>query len=129
MTEIVLVSHSKNLAEGIKELALQMAPDVTVHALGGTSDGEVGTDFDAVAEVFDKISGNAIVLFDLGSGGMTAQQAHEELDPEKQEKIVILNAALVEGAVIAAVQAGLNTPFEELLQTMKKMEINWKVFK
>ena len=36
---IVLVSHSARLAEGLRELAAQMAPDVTIVAAGGMDDG------------------------------------------------------------------------------------------
>ena len=39
MIGFVLVSHSRKLAEGAKELGLMMAPDVPVEAAGGMADG------------------------------------------------------------------------------------------
>ena len=43
---LVIVSHSAKLAEGVVELAGQMAPDVSIVAAGGMPDGGLGTDFD-----------------------------------------------------------------------------------
>lgn len=46
---IVLVSHSAKLAEGLAELAGQMAPDVRIRPAGGLAgDGGIGTDYDEV---------------------------------------------------------------------------------
>ena len=43
---LVIVSHSVKLAEGVVELATQMARDVQFRAAGGTEDGDIGTSFD-----------------------------------------------------------------------------------
>ena len=44
MIGIVIVSHSSLIADGTKELALQMAdPTLKIMAAGGTSDGKLGT--------------------------------------------------------------------------------------
>ena len=39
---LVLVSHSAKLAEGLAELAGQMAADVRIAAAGGLESGEIG---------------------------------------------------------------------------------------
>jgi PTS hybrid protein len=99
---LVIVSHSAVLAVGVVEVAAQMAPDVTVVAAGGTADGGIGTDFDAVlaaAERADSGAGVAL-LYDLGSARMVA-----ELVVETLENAVVVDAPLVEGAVAAAVAA------------------------
>ena len=45
MVGIVIVSHSRLAAEGIRELAAQMAgPDLRIIACGGMEDGSIGTD-------------------------------------------------------------------------------------
>ena len=50
MIGIVIVSHSSLIADGTKELALQMAdPTLKIMAAGGTSDGKLGTDTAASA--------------------------------------------------------------------------------
>jgi PTS hybrid protein len=102
---IVLVSHSAKLAEGLAELAAQMAPDVTIMAAGGLSDGSIGTDYDEVVAATQRAdSGDGIVLlYDLGSAQMTAELAVESLaDPSAA---VVADGPLVEGAIAAAVAA------------------------
>ncbi|TWG09104.1 dihydroxyacetone kinase phosphoryl donor subunit DhaM [Saccharopolyspora dendranthemae] len=102
---LVIVSHSAGLAEGVVELAAQMAPEVRIVAAGGLPDGGVGTDFERVsAALSDADSGSgAIVLYDLGSAQMVADLAVETLgDPETAR---VVDAPLVEGAVAAAVSA------------------------
>lgn len=39
MVGIVIVSHSEKLAEGVKEVAAQMASEVNIEVAGGTVDG------------------------------------------------------------------------------------------
>jgi len=101
---LVVVSHSRRLAEGVAELAGQMAPDTTIVPAGGDGDGGLGTDYDAVVgAVADADSGaGVIVLYDLGSAKMVAEMAVEEVD---DARVVVVDAPLVEGAVAAAVAA------------------------
>ncbi|WP_103344289.1 dihydroxyacetone kinase phosphoryl donor subunit DhaM [Amycolatopsis sp. CA-126428] len=102
---IVLVSHSAKLAEGLAELAAQMAPDVTIVPAGGLSDGSIGTDYDEVVAATQRAdSGDGVVLlYDLGSAQMTAELAVESLaDPSAA---IVADGPLVEGAIAAAVAA------------------------
>ncbi|SDF98918.1 PTS hybrid protein [Lentzea fradiae] len=102
---LVVVSHSEMLANGVAELAAQMAPDVAVVAVGGTEEGGLGTDYGAVVEALaDADTGQGVVLlYDLGSAKMTAEMAVESAeDPSRYE---VVDAPLVEGAVAAAVKA------------------------
>lgn len=102
---IVLVSHSAKLAEGLAELAAQMAPDVTIVAAGGLSEGGIGTDYDEVVAATQRADSGAgvVLLYDLGSAQMTADLAVESLaDPSAA---VVVDAPLVEGAIAAAVAA------------------------
>jgi PTS hybrid protein len=102
---LVLVSHSAKLADGLAELAGQMAPDVKILPAGGLPDGTLGTDFDAVSTALDRADAGAGValLYDLGSAKMTADLALEMLgDPTRS---AVVDAPFVEGAVAAAVAA------------------------
>lgn len=102
---LVVVSHSARLAEGVVEVAAQMAPDVVVVAAGGTAEGGIGTDFDAVAAALGRADGGGgvVVLYDLGSARMVAELAVESLaDPATA---LVVDAPLVEAAVAAAVAA------------------------
>ncbi|TDP97623.1 dihydroxyacetone kinase phosphoryl donor subunit DhaM [Labedaea rhizosphaerae] len=99
---LVIVSHSAKLAEGVAELAGQMAPDVAVRAAGGANGG-LGTDFEAVTAAIEAAQSGAgvVVLFDLGSAQMVADMAAESVDGD----VRVVDAPLVEGAVAAAVAA------------------------
>ncbi|HUQ54549.1 dihydroxyacetone kinase phosphoryl donor subunit DhaM [Lentzea sp.] len=102
---LVVVSHSAMLANGVAELAAQMAPDVAVLPVGGTEEGGLGTDYGAVVEALaDADSGaGVVVLYDLGSAKMTAEMAVESA--EDPSRYTVVDAPLVEGAVAAAVAA------------------------
>jgi phosphoenolpyruvate---glycerone phosphotransferase subunit DhaM len=99
---LVVVSHSAGLAAGVVEVAAQMAPDVTAVAAGGTAEGGIGTDFEAVAAAIERADGGAgvVVLYDLGSARMVAEMAVEMADNAR-----LADGPLVEGAVAAAVSA------------------------
>ncbi|MPV39216.1 dihydroxyacetone kinase phosphoryl donor subunit DhaM, partial [Georgenia subflava] len=109
-TGLVVVSHSARLAEGVVEVAAQMAPDVALRAAGGTDDGGIGTSFEkveaAVAELLDDggVAG-VVVLTDLGSATMTAESVLDMLDDDVAARVVLADGPLVEGAVAGAVAA------------------------
>lgn len=104
---LVVVSHSEKIADGVVELAAQMAQDVAIIPAGGTDDGRIGTSFDRVsAAIVRAESGDGVVvLCDLGSAVLTAETALDFLDDDERARVVIADAPLVEGAVAAAVAA------------------------
>nr|WP_237398151.1 dihydroxyacetone kinase phosphoryl donor subunit DhaM [Rathayibacter rathayi] len=114
---MVLVSHSARLAEGLVELARQMAATVALVPAGGTDEGGIGTSFERItAALGEADSGEGVVvLCDLGSAIMTAETAMEFLDDEMRSRVRIADAPLVEGAVAAAVAAGTGAPLDEVL--------------
>ncbi|BDZ47314.1 dihydroxyacetone kinase phosphoryl donor subunit DhaM [Naasia aerilata] len=102
---LVLVSHSAKIAEGLVELARQMAPTVALVAAGGTDEGGIGTSFDRVTAAIDEADhGDGVAIFcDLGSAILTAETALDFL--EDPSRVRIVDAPLVEGAVAGAVAA------------------------
>ncbi len=107
MIGIVVVSHSRALAEAVVELATQMTPDngPTVAFAGGAAGG-LGTDATEVAEALAAAAtpDGVLVLMDLGSAIMSAELAVELADLADVD--VRLSAApLVEGLVAAVVRA------------------------
>ena len=104
---VVFVSHSARIAEGLVELARQMAPTTSLMAAGGTDDGRIGTSFDLVSSgIAEADSGDGVaVLCDLGSAILTAETALDFLDDEVRARVRIVDAPLVEGGVAAAVSA------------------------
>ncbi len=106
---IVLVSHSRELAAGLAEVAGQMAPNVAIRPAGGLEDGSIGTSFDLIsAAIADADSGDgAVLLYDLGSGFLTAETAVEFLEGEQAERVIIVDAPFVLGAVAASIAANV----------------------
>lgn len=105
---LVLVSHSRGLAEGAVELAGQMAPGVLLLAAGGMQDGGLGTSFDTVEAALleaTKDGRSAVVLTDLGSAVLTAESVLDLLDEDVAARVRLADAPFVEGAVAAAVTA------------------------
>ncbi|MCL4869124.1 MAG: phosphoenolpyruvate--protein phosphotransferase [Anaerolineae bacterium] len=110
MVSIVIISHSRKLAEGVRELAEQMTRgQVKIAIAGGVDDPEnpIGTDFHAVwSAIQDVYSENGVlVLMDLGSAILSAESALEMFTPKQREHIQLCAAPLVEGTLAAAVQA------------------------
>jgi PTS hybrid protein len=104
---IVFVSHSAKIAEGLVDLAGQMAPGVHLIAAGGTDSGVIGTSFDKITEAITEADSGAgvVILCDLGSAILTAETARDFLDEADQLRVRIVDAPLVEGGVAAAVTA------------------------
>ncbi len=117
MIGIVLVSHSHNLAEGLKDLMLQMSRGkVVVSAAGGMEDGELGTSFEKVLTAIENAfqPDGVLVLIDLGSAELTTRLAVEALTPDQQRKVRISPAPLVEGALAAVVAAASGESLESV---------------
>jgi len=114
---LVVVSHSSQIAEGTAELAGQMAgPEVRIVAAGGMADGSIGTDAARIAEALQAADAGAgvVVLADLGSAVLSTRTALELLD--NPEGVRLSRGPIVEGAVMAAVQASTGSTLDEVLE-------------
>lgn len=104
---LVLVSHSRLLAQGAVELAAQMAPGVLLLPAGGTDDDGLGTSYDRVSGAIEEAlatTGGVVVLADLGSAVMTVESVLD-LEDGFDGRAALADAPFVEGAVAAAVTA------------------------
>lgn len=111
---LLIVSHSEGLAAGVVELASQMAAGATLRAVGGTDDGRLGTSLDKIQTALDELRAAdhpVVVLTDLGSATMTVEMALEFAD---DDQIILADAPLVEGAVVAAVAAAGGASLQEV---------------
>ncbi|MDR1768693.1 MAG: PTS-dependent dihydroxyacetone kinase phosphotransferase subunit DhaM [Propionibacteriaceae bacterium] len=105
---LVICSHSAKLAEGVAELAGQMAKAVTIVPAGGTGDGRIGTSVELVSAAVEKLLDEGLdvaVLTDLGSATMTVESVIEALGPDRAAHVRHAEGPLVEGAVAASVAA------------------------
>jgi multiphosphoryl transfer protein len=119
MVGLVIVSHSATLAEGVAELARGMGAEVPIELAGGIEAPEpaLGTDAARVLDAIERADqgDGVVVLMDLGSAVLSAEMALDLLPPERRERVVLSEAALVEGAVAAAVTAKLGAPLADVV--------------
>nr|WP_308800987.1 dihydroxyacetone kinase phosphoryl donor subunit DhaM [Streptomyces polyasparticus] len=118
---VVLVSHSREVAESTVELAKAMvgSGDVApVYAAGGTDDGRVGTSAErihAAALKADEGKGVAI-LCDMGSAVLTVQALLSGTDDRTMPADTrIVDAPFVEGAVGVVVTASVGGDLDMVL--------------
>ena len=123
MVGMVIVSHSRKLAEGVKEIAGQMADrQMKIIAAGGLEGGEIGTDAIRILQAIvnaDTGSG-VVILADLGSSILSSQTAIDLLDEEKKKKVKIADAPIVEGAVGAAIEASIGSSLDEVISAAEE---------
>ena len=109
MVGIVIVSHSWKIAEGVCDLAREMAHGHEgIIPAGGLDDGSTGTDAQRIADaIVEADAGDGVVILaDIGSAIMSAESAIEILEDEGRGiNAVIADAPIVEGAVCAVVEA------------------------
>ena len=118
MVGIVIVSHSRRLAEAAVELALQMVrgtpPPIEIAA--GLDDHVLGTDAARVKEAIDRVASpsGVLVLMDLGSAVLSAELALELRGDPGDCRVVLSDAPLVEGLVAAVTLAAAGAPLAEV---------------
>ncbi|MEU0086651.1 PTS fructose transporter subunit IIA [Streptomyces sp. NPDC006274] len=106
---IVLVSHSREVAAAVAELAKGLAGGggtAPVAPAGGTPDGGLGTSAELITAAAEQVDGGAgvAVLVDLGSAVLTVKALLAEGD-ELPDGTRLVDAPFVEGAVAALVTA------------------------
>lgn len=111
----VIISHSQALAEGVVELASQMAPKVHFEIAAGEETGGLGTSMRKVEDALDRAlarthkrgedscNRGVLLMCDLGSSTMVAQSVLDSRGNPKD--CMCITAPLVEGTVAAAVAA------------------------
>ncbi|TMK53819.1 MAG: PTS-dependent dihydroxyacetone kinase phosphotransferase subunit DhaM [Actinobacteria bacterium] len=116
MVGLVVVSHSSRLAEGVVELAREMGgATVAIEAAGGVeTGGALGTSATLIAAAIERAwsEDGVLVVMDLGSAVLSAEAALELLDEGHWKRVLLCDAPLAEGAVIAAVAAGSGASLE-----------------
>ena len=121
---IVIVSHSPRVAEGTADMVREMVGDeVGVAFCGGNPAGGLGTDVAAIKAAIERVWSPAGValLVDLGGAETNSEMAVELLPAAWQERVVICNAPIVEGAVMAAAEAAGGSPLAAVRATAEEL--------
>jgi multiphosphoryl transfer protein len=119
MVGLVLVSHSRPLAEAVGDLVRRTVnSDLRLSCCGGVGEdrSELGTDAIEIEQAISTVYSDdgVLVLMDMGSALLSAETAKEFLNPEQQEKVRLTSAPLVEGGIAAAVQVQLGSSLDEV---------------
>ena len=120
---IVIVSHSPEVARGAADMVREMVgEEVQVAFCGGNPAGGLGTDVTAIKSAIEAVysSKGVAILVDLGGAETNSEMAVEMLPAEMGERVVICNAPIVEGAVMAATEAAGGASLEAVRATAEE---------
>ena len=120
---VVIVSHSPKVAEGAADMVRQMVgEEVPLAWTGGNPSGGLGTDVGQIMAAIDRAWSNAgvVILVDLGGAETNSEMAIEMLPDDRRGKVLICNAPLVEGAVVAATEAAGGSAVDIVRQTAEE---------
>jgi dihydroxyacetone kinase phosphotransfer subunit len=121
---IVIVSHSPKVAEGAADMVRQMVGDsVPLAWTGGNPDGGLGTDVAAIMSAIDRAWSDAgvAILVDLGGAETNSEMAIEMIDESRRDRVVVCEAPVVEGAVIAATEASGGSSLDAVKRTAEEL--------
>ena len=121
---IVIVSHSPDVARGTADMVRQMVGDeIPLAWCGGDPGGGLGTSVESVLGAIDEAWSEAgvVILVDLGGAETNSEMAIEMQPDERQSRIAICNAPVVEGAVIAATEASGGASLETVRRTAEEL--------
>jgi len=121
---IVIVSHSALVAEGAADMVRQMVGDeVPLAWCGGNTDGGLGTSVPEILSAIERAWSDrgVAILVDLGGAETNSEMAIEMLEGDRAGKVVVCNAPVVEGAVMAATEASGGASLAEVRATAEEL--------
>jgi len=121
---IVIVSHSADVARGTASMVEQMVGrEVPLGWCGGDPGGGLGTNVEAILNAIEAAwsERGVAVLVDLGGAETNSEMAIELLPAERRERVVVCNAPIVEGAVMAATEAASGATLDAVRRTAEEL--------
>jgi dihydroxyacetone kinase phosphotransfer subunit len=121
---IVIVSHSPLIARGTADMVRQMVGDsVPLAWCGGNAEGGLGTNArDILRAITSAWSEAGVAVFvDLGGAETNSEMAIEMLEPARARRVLICNAPIVEGAVMAAAEASGGAALVRVVATAEEL--------
>jgi dihydroxyacetone kinase phosphotransfer subunit len=121
---IVIVSHSPLVAEGAAQMVREMVgEEVPLAHCGGNPDGGLGTSVEKIMAAIDAAWSEmgVAILVDLGGAETNSEMAIEMLPADRQARVVVCNAPIVEGAVMAATEASSGSSLDQVRRTAEEL--------
>ncbi|NLW29493.1 MAG: PTS-dependent dihydroxyacetone kinase phosphotransferase subunit DhaM [Erysipelothrix sp.] len=125
MVSVLLVSHSRLITDGLKQMIEEMTgrnDSIQIHSCGGSDDGGIGTDPTFILETIEESSNSDVIyLFgDLGSGLLSIETALDLIDDDPlRDKCHYIDAPLVEGSFIGSVQCLVDPSVEAVRREIR----------
>ncbi|MEY2342243.1 dihydroxyacetone kinase phosphoryl donor subunit DhaM [Acidithiobacillus sp. IBUN Pt1247-S3] len=117
---LLLVSHSRALAEATETLVRQVTRDsvqIALAAGAGEEGAELGTDATRIVAALETLAAQPVlILMDLGSALLSAQMAMDFLPSERRAQVALCPAPFVEGALAATLAAQAGARLSEVAQ-------------
>jgi phosphoenolpyruvate---glycerone phosphotransferase subunit DhaM len=124
---IVIVSHSRDIAKGTADMVRQMVgKEIKVAYCGGNPDGGLGTNVSLIVDAINDVWSpkGVAILVDLGGAETNSEMAVEMLQPEQRSMVVVCNAPIVEGAVMAATEAAGGSSLDQVRAVAEELSPN-----
>lgn len=121
---IVIVSHSPDVARGAADMVRQMVgSEVPLAHCGGNPDGGLGTSVEKIMAAIESAwsEKGVAILVDLGGAETNSEMAIELLPGDRRDKVVVCNAPVVEGAVMAATEASGGASLDDVRRTAEEL--------
>ena len=116
---VVLVSHSEYIAKGLKELVDEMNDgSVQVVAAGGADGGRIGTSAIKIQGAIESVEDcdHILIYADLGSSILSAETAIDLIAEDLAEKVQLVDAPIVEGALAGVVQGTISDDVADVIK-------------
>jgi len=121
---IVIVSHSADVARGTALMVEQMVGrEVPLGWCGGDPGGGLGTSVEAIMNAINQAwsERGVAILVDLGGAETNSEMAIEMLPEDRRGRVVLCNAPIVEGAIMAATEASGGASLAEVRATAEEL--------
>lgn len=125
MINILIASHSKDLAKGLSDIIGQMTTDVRIEYSGGDDEGNLGSNFEEIfAKMNELAEDGLVVFFDMGSSMMNVETAYSMLDEDLQRKTLIAGSPLVESALEISLSINEETSLDDIREKISSYKFN-----
>ena len=125
MINVLIASHSKDLAKGLTDIIEQMAQGVRIEYSGGDDEGNLGSNFEEIfAKMNELASDGLVVFFDMGSSMMNVETAYSMLDEYLQEKTIIAGSPLVESALEISLAIDEETNLDDIREMINSYKFS-----
>src|SRR5690625_3230974 len=118
---IVIASHSEKIAKGTKELIREVITEVPIVAAGGEVGGGIGTSVEKIKEAIEAVQQETdkgvLIFYELGSAKLNSELAIEFIG---MEDVAIVEAPIVEGTYVAAVEANAKKSLKEVIAKIEE---------